>query len=147
LGTIGEESMNRLIAAAVVTILSVASSTALGAPSGDEALVEQGVRSFAAAWEAGDKATLETLLAPGHVHINARGVSQSRAELIALSGTNPPRAVEIGEVKVQVVGNVAVATGTQRFTQEAQPVVFTQVWVKDSGTWRRTHFQATVVRN
>ena len=103
---------------------------------------------------ANDLEKLSALVAEDVVHIHTTGKVENKAEY--LNGVKTRLEflkIARPDLKVRVVGDVAVATGA--LNQEVRvrasgaildiKAVATQVWVKQAGGWVQTSFQATRV--
>ncbi len=103
---------------------------------------------------ANDLEKLSALVAEDVVHIHTTGKVENKAEY--LNGVKTRLEflkIDRPDLKVRVVGDVAVATGA--LNQEVRvrasgaildiKAVATQVWVKQAGGWVQTSFQATRV--
>lgn len=131
------------------------------AQQSDAARVEALARRFGNAWLKADVKTLDSLLAREYMHTDVTGKVLHRADWLADAGNaqkwlrgnagGASPAIEFDDVKIQVVGNMAVVTGgnTIRPADANLPPMklrFTQVWIKEDGQWKRRFFQATPVQ-
>ena len=103
---------------------------------------------------ANDAEKLSALVAEDVVHIHTTGRVETKAEYLeGVKNRLEFLKIDRPDLKVRVVGNVAVATGP--LNQEVRvratgnvldiKAVATQVWVKQPGGWVQTSFQATRV--
>jgi hypothetical protein len=110
------------------------------------------VAELSHAWEQRDKAAIDNLIGKPYVHISSDGRRWDRAAYMVGFENGAPRHVKQTDVEVTVLGNTAVVTGEQRWSLVSAPenygplIRFTQVWMKEAGTWKRIEFQGTLVR-
>jgi ketosteroid isomerase-like protein len=117
----------------------------------DAATVERAARTFLEAWSAGDVRTVESLLARQYTHTTVDGTIQDRDEwLQSLRDRKERYAATLEDVHVEVFGDVAVltASGTLQIagTTTGGRARYTQVWIRENGSWKRRFFQGTWVR-
>ncbi len=124
--------------------------------------LQQRVLEFAQVWAKSDVVTLGRLLASDYLHTDFEGKVQNRDEWLAYAQSpRPVKRVEFEDVKIRLYGDVAVITGKNAITVSGKNVItgekiegeskgtirFTQVWVKEDGTWKRALFQATPIKD
>lgn len=117
------------------------------AASVDFAQIEQ---QLARAWVESDRATIDRIIASDWTTTAITGQLLTRAEVMAdffRSGKSPIAAMEIDDVRVRFLGQVAVVTGrtTVRATGSQTAVVlrFTDVFALRDGRWRIVASQGT----
>ncbi|HEY1750049.1 MAG TPA: nuclear transport factor 2 family protein [Caulobacteraceae bacterium] len=115
------------------------------APGTVEALILQKTQAFSDAGLTGDKAAMDSMLAPDVAFTNEDGSTPTKAEILA--GVSPPpaglqKSIKVTDFKVRVHGPVAVATFTDVLDQSfrGQSLRFryrsTEVWRRDPVGWR-----------
>jgi ketosteroid isomerase-like protein len=62
----------------------------------------------------------------------------------ASAGNNPD--VQLRHMEVRVYGNTAVLTGYRVSPSDSSIARYTNVWVKEGGTWKRVHRHASLLR-
>lgn len=112
--------------------------------------------AFGDAWAKNDVPTLERLLKDDYLHTDVSGHVQNRAEWLAYIRDRIARregnSIRFADDKVRFYGDVAVVTGENVISPEADPtrttrIRVTQVWVKvPVKGWQRAAFQATPIR-
>jgi uncharacterized protein DUF4440 len=119
----------------------------LGVDSGSCADVLAQERRWLTAITDGDRATVESILAPGFKHINSEGKLLDRAQEIAgvekVSFTMNP-----SEQLVDVAGDMAVIHGVNTLIDGGKVMArerFTDVFVLQSGTWMALSAQETTL--
>jgi ketosteroid isomerase-like protein len=115
---------------------------------------------FYKAYEKGDVATIDRLLAPDYTHNDIRGGLKVRADYMMYinaladqikAGKVTIVSARMEDLKVRVYGETAVATG--RWTaggqrggkEDSEQMRFTHVWVKRDGRWQGVAGQVTLV--
>jgi ketosteroid isomerase-like protein len=96
------------------------------------------------AFERGDMATLDRLMADDYILTDPLGNVRSKAESLAAIKTNELRfeSTESDNINVRVIGDTAVVTGRSRFRgrYKGWPMTgqyqYTDVLVKRSGSWQ-----------
>ena len=140
-------AMKRMLAALSITALACG---AHGAPAAnpDQARIASLEHRWLAAIRGGDRQALEGILADGFIDIDTDGRTRDRAEAIAHASAPPGTTQEITQLKVRVFGDTAIANGIN--TVHSQPkgwtigVAFTDVFVREHGTWRAVSAQETL---
>lgn len=99
-----------------------------------------------------DFGTLAQLLANDLIHIHSTGVVQDKAAYLDyVRGPLAYLSVERGDLKVRMLGDAAVMTGTMTNVMQppgpAAPVTVeshvVQIWVRGAAAWQLSVFQAT----
>ncbi|HET6971846.1 MAG TPA: nuclear transport factor 2 family protein [Phenylobacterium sp.] len=131
-----------------LTALALSAALAAAAPV-EEPATEAGVRHAEELWTratiAGDVATLEALLAPDYVSVNAQATPRPRAEILESAKTFPQRHPDAKFVAlpptstIQVEGRAAVV----RHNGEADRSV--DVFYYDGHRWRAWYSQHTAL--
>jgi ketosteroid isomerase-like protein len=113
----------------------------------DFARIEQ---ELARAWVEGDRATIDRIVADDWTTTDIAGRLRTRAEVMAdmfRSGTKPIAAMTIDDVRVRMLGDVAVVTGrtTARATGSQTDIFlrFTDVFTLRDGRWQIVASQGT----
>lgn len=119
--------------------------------------VEQAImkmeREWAAALVKADIATLDRVMADDWVMTTWDGQTQTKAQSIEefKSGVTKLTAADIGNLKVRVFGDTAVATlgqtekGTSKGKDSSGHFLYTDVWVKRNGKWQAVATHGTKV--
>jgi hypothetical protein len=134
-------------------LVCVVSLTAVGsapqAPRADFAQIEQ---QLARAWVEGDRATIDRIIAADWTTTAVTGQFLTRAEVMAdmfRDGTKPIAAMTIDDVRVRLLGDVAVVTGrtTARASGVETSIVlrFTDVFALRDGLWQIVASQGTTI--
>jgi ketosteroid isomerase-like protein len=88
----------------------------------------------------GDHAKLDTLLDDDFVEVLPDGTRRSKREMLAAAALPEGGSQSLEGVHVRVNGDIAVVTGTNRYTPALgyRPIEFrfVDVWVKRAGQWR-----------
>ena len=96
----------------------------------------------------GDRHSLETILADDFIDINTNGQMRDRTEAISRAAAPPGSMQTITQLRVRVHGDTAIANGINTVHSQAQgwtvEVAFTDVFVRERGTWRAASAQETV---
>lgn len=109
---------------------------------------------LAQAWVNGDRPFIEALLAPDWTVTDPSGRILTRQQVLDETFSSTDRTIDamaIDEVKVRIMGTVAVATGRTRATgsyqgQTASVVLrFTDVFVRHNDRWQIVVSQGTMV--
>lgn len=99
-----------------------------------------------------DFGTLAQLLADDLIHIHSTGVVHDKAAYLDyVRGPLAYLSVERGDLKVRMLGNAAIMTGTMTNVMQppgpAAPVTVeshvVQIWVRGAAEWQLSVFQAT----
>jgi ketosteroid isomerase-like protein len=130
---------------ALIVLSSLAAVANQGSVAGqDEVLLAQTQQVLARAWVAGDRATLERIIAADWRSIGPDGRASDRASVFADvfdKRVHRIRRVEIDDVVVRVFGDAAVVTGRTHgvgdFAGVPYDVVirFTDTFVRRTGQW------------
>lgn len=121
----------------------------------DDKVLAQLQQELAAAWMAGDRATIERIVAPEWSVTGPDGGRSDRAAVLAqVFETRVHRILrlEIDDVAVKLFGDAAVVTGRTRgagtFNGAPYEVVirFTDTFVRREGRWQAVASHASVVR-
>jgi uncharacterized protein (TIGR02246 family) len=147
--------MKSLILTAVMAALS---SVAFAQKPADAVAVEKEIRQLeeqlrAAAVKA-DTAAFERLLADDYTTTNLKGLTRSKAEVIAdaKSGAAKTESLTLDSVKVRVYGDAAVLTAdrtvksTLRGQDTSGRLREIRVFVKRNGRWQAVAMQATPIQ-
>jgi hypothetical protein len=135
-----------MVLAAVLVVLA---SAVAGEQAADAelALIEQ---RLARAWVDGDRATIDHIIADDWTTTDLTGRVRTKAEVMAdmfANGTKPVAAMSIDDVRVRLLGTVAIVTGRTiaRATGSTIDVVlrFTDVFVQRDGRWQVVASQGT----
>jgi ketosteroid isomerase-like protein len=144
------------IAVFISLLLMASQGPAIAQETSPEDEVRAAVAAFGRAFEKADVAFLETRLTNDYIHVNGRSgsvlnrdewlkwLSSRQAEL--KSGELSITSYSVEDLKVQVYGEAAVATGIVRSsgqwggTEFTSQVRFTNLWVMQGGEWRRAAF-------
>ena len=145
-------SVPRLWELACVLTMCVVLATACGvardqsAPAGrDQAALTQIQQTLAKAWVAGDRSTIERMIAPEWRSTGPDGRGTDRASVLAEvfeKRVHTIRRLEIDDVRVHVFGDTAVVTGRTHgvgeFGGAPYDVVirFTDTFVRRKGQWQ-----------
>ena len=143
-----------------IVVVLLLSTMVFGQPADDSTKLLALAREFGNAWLKGDVATLDHLLASEYTHTDVTGKVLHRADWLAdaanvqkwarpVTAQGEPT-IEFEDIQVTVLGDTAVIAGGNliRSADPKQPALrlrFTQVWVRESGEWKRRFFQATPV--
>jgi uncharacterized protein (TIGR02246 family) len=147
--------MKSLILTAVLAVLSAA---VFAQKPADAVAVEKEIRQLeeqlrAAAVKA-DTAAFERLLADDYTTTNLKGLTRSKAEVIAdaKSGAAKTESLTLDSVKVRVYGDAAVLTAdrtvksTLRGQDTSGRLREIRVFVKRNGRWQAVAMQATPIQ-
>lgn len=98
-----------------------------------------------------DRAALEALFHDDLIHIHSTGNQMNKAQLLHyVMQVLQFLSVTRGELKVQLLGDAAVMTGSMRNSMQridkpdvvTADALVTQVWVKGTNGWQLSHFHA-----
>ena len=96
---------------------------------------------------AGDRAALERLYTDDFVYVHSSGRVEQRASYVSsvTSGENPFRSFNHSDLRIDVLGDVALMTGTVEMQRSKGTVVFlfVEVWLRQDGGWRLKYQQNT----
>jgi ketosteroid isomerase-like protein len=131
-----------LVAASVLAISAfadVAPSPRVG-PISDALQVQLLEHQWTQAASEGDRPVLNDLLDDKFFEVFPGEIRRTKRDLLAATGTPPSSSQVLEDVRVQVLDNVAVATGINRYTPaagyKAIEYRFTDVFVKRDDGWR-----------
>ncbi len=138
--------MRRLIFAAALALAACSPSNGPGSPEVEQSLREANAR-YDRAIVAGDRAALETLLAPDYVYIDSQGQVRDRAATLAQQGAGGVRIESPGseEVAIRWLGDHALVTGRFRgrvtMGDNSAPIDerYSSIWQRQDGAWRIRH--------
>lgn len=119
-----------------LALLLSAGSTALASTASPQAAVaRQGTRWLTALIN-GDRATIDSLLAPNYQHITSDGQLLNRAAELAAANEKAP-AMKWTDQTYDFEGNVCLVRGLNTMTISGKTVRerFTDVYVNHNGTW------------
>jgi hypothetical protein len=146
--------MIRVIIRPVIAALFVASFAAVAAPrvrasapAANVAILDREAQLVAAVAK-GNKSALEAILAPNYVHIDYTGTVDFRDEALANISRYKAYAMKLGEQSVDFFGNTAIVHGVNTVSKSGKVVMrlrYTDVYVKQNGTWRIASAQETPV--
>jgi ketosteroid isomerase-like protein len=148
--------MKRVVAIAALTAAAIALGLAGEARAKDSQTVEQTLMQLERDWTAAllknDGAALGKILADSWGAQGTLGATTKAQYLAALkSGDMKMESQTIGEMKVQVFGDVAVVTGSDdekssyKGKDTSGHYVWTDVWVKKKGQWQAVASQITLI--
>ena len=112
-------------------------------------------QTLAEAWLAGDRATVERIIAPEWTSTGPDGSTTDRAAVLTQvfeTAAHKIRVLEVGNVKARVFGDAAVVTGRTHGVGEfegfAYDVVirFTDTFVRREGRWQAVASHASLVQ-
>ncbi|MFM0647799.1 nuclear transport factor 2 family protein [Paraburkholderia bryophila] len=88
----------------------------------------------------GDRATLDQLLDNSFVETMPNGARRSKADLLFAPALPPGAAQSLGDLKIRVLGNVAMVSGVNHYTPASGlktiDYAFTDLYVRLGDTWR-----------
>ena len=120
----------------------------------DQKILAQLQQALAKAWVAGDRATIERIIAPDWRSTGPDGQTSDRASILAdvfEKRVHQIRQVKIDDVLVRVFGDAAVVTGRTHgignFAETPYDVIirFTDSFVRREGQWTAVASHASVV--
>lgn len=126
----------------------------MGEPSDVASFIVDLEQRLAQAWVTGDRPFIEELLAPEWTVTDPSGRILTRQQVLDETFSSSERQIDsmsVDDVKVRIVGEVAVATGRTRATgsyqgQSASVVLrFTDVFVRRNHQWQIVISQGTMV--
>ena len=109
---------------------------------------------LAQAWVKGDRGFIEGLLAPDWTVTDPSGRTLTKQQVLDETFSSTERKIDtmvVDDVKVRILGTVAIATGRTRATGSYQGQVasvvlrFTDVFLRRDGLWRIVVSQGTMV--
>ncbi len=136
--------MNRMLILAVASLLatsaSAASKPALTSPISERLQIELLEHQWTQAAATGDRPALNDLLDDKFFEVFPGNIRRSKRDLLAAASLPQGGSQVLENVRVQVLNNVAVATGINRYTPaagyKAIEYRFTDVFVKGENGWR-----------
>jgi hypothetical protein len=117
-------------------------------------------REFGEAWLNADFAKLDHMLAHEYQHTDVTGKVFTREDWLSDAvdalrwlrpqDTNGKPSIGFEDMAVTFTGDSAVITGRQiihsaNTVTKPMNIRFTQIWIKEDGTWKRRFFQGTLV--
>jgi len=141
----------------VVCLVALSVVAFFGQAQADTTSVQQTLMQMERDWgqasAKNDTAAVDKLVADDWVGIDFEGKSITKAESIAemKSGASTTQSYEIGPMKVRVLGNTAVVTGsdTEKSTYKGKDssgkYVWTDVWAMRDGRWQAVASQSVKV--
>lgn len=93
----------------------------------------------------GDRATIASLLAPGYRHINSSGTLLDRDQELA-TASEPAGPMKWSDLAITLSGDTGIVHGLNTMDQAGKTVRerFTDVFVKQNGTWLAIAAQETI---
>lgn len=146
--------MNRTIGAALFILVAIFKSDTIGQGPSDVRAIAEIEQQLAKAWASGDRATIDSILAPDWSVTDAAGRVLTKAQVIQESFVSSDRKIEamaIDDVQVRTFGDTAVATGrtratgSYRGTSSSVVLRFTDVFVRRHGRWQVVASHGSVV--
>jgi ketosteroid isomerase-like protein len=137
-----------------LAVLIWLSTPRLNAATDDSAEIKQLSSDYRTALLTRDIKFLNSIIAPDEVNVGANGQPFDKQAFIAKI-ENPSfsyKKVEVPDLVVQVVGDMALTRGTATATSERSGVSatdnfrFVRIWQRIGGRWQVTYFQATNVQ-
>lgn len=135
-------------------VLSCVSAASLSAGSDDAAEIKQLSSDYRTALLTRDTKFLTSVIAPDEVNIGTDGHMFDRQALLAKiqDPSFSYKKIEIGDLAVQVVGDMALTRGIATVTSETSShsatdsFRFIRIWHRQAGKWQVTYFQATHIQ-
>ena len=88
----------------------------------------------------GDRATLDELLDNSFIETMPNGARRSKADVLFAPALPPGTVQTLGDLKVRVLGNVAMVSGVNHYTPASGlktiDYAFTDLYVRHGDTWR-----------
>jgi hypothetical protein len=88
----------------------------------------------------GDRATLDELLDNSFIETMPNGARRSKADVLFAPALPPGSVQTLGDLKVRVLGNVAMVSGVNHYTPASGlktiDYAFTDLYVRRGDTWR-----------
>jgi len=122
----------------------------------DETKLVELQQTLAKAWLAGDRATVERIIAPEWTSTGPDGSTTDRSIVLAQvfeTGGHKIRVLEVNDVKARVFGDAAVVTGRTHgvgeFEGSGYDVVirFTDTFVRRQGRWQAVASHASIIQD
>src|SRR4051812_28529441 len=95
----------------------------------------------------GDKPAADKLFAPDYITINADGVMENKAAVMATFGKFKGSTYRLSDRKIRVSGNIGVINGRAKFYIKSAlvaEVFYTELWIFRSGEWQFLGWQGTM---
>jgi len=145
-----------MICVHIQALLTLASWLGVVPPEGanTESIIIHLERQLSQAWVRGDRAFIDNLLDPDWTVTDSTGRILTKHELLEeafASGTRQVDSMTVDDVKVRVLGSVAIATGRMGTTgsKRGQPVStvlrFTDIFQLRNGRWQMIASQDTMI--
>ena len=143
-----------LLAALLVTTATICGAAQGLDASRDAKLLAELQQTLAKAWVAGDRTTIERIIAPDWSSTGPDARTNDRARVLAdvfETRRHKIHEVEIDDVKVRVFGDAAVVTGRTHGMGEVQGnhydvfIRFTDMFVRREGQWQAVASHSTLL--
>ena len=141
----GARFVGRALVCALALVCLCPQLAAAGVKSDEAAVLQQDQRWLEALMK-GDRATIDSILAPNYKHVTSDGKVLNRdQELAAANVPAPPMKWTL--LKVDIAGDTAVVHGLNTMTDNGKTIreLFTDVFVKNHGAWLALAAQETLV--
>jgi ketosteroid isomerase-like protein len=137
-----------------LAVLICVCSLSLNAATDDKADIEQLSSDYRTALLTRDTKFLTSVLAPDEVNVGTNGRPFDRQALIAKiqDPSFSYKKIDIGDLVIQVAGEMALTRGIATVTSETSGVKatdnfrFVRIWQRIAGKWQVTYFQATHIQ-
>jgi hypothetical protein len=146
--------MTTMLGVALASLMAWLGAVEMGQASDDASSIVDLEQQLAQAWVKGDRRFIEALLAPDWTVTDPSGRILTRQQVLDETFSSAERKIDtmsVDDVKVRIIGAVAVATGCTRATgayqgQTASVVLrFTDVFVRRNDQWQIVISQGTMV--
>jgi len=135
-------------------LLVSVSASRLQAATDDSAQIKQLSNDYATALLNRDTKFLTSVIAPDELNVGTNGRTFDRQALIAKiqDPSFSYKKIEIGDLVIQVVGEMALSRGTATVTSETSGhsatdnFRFIRIWQRRAGKWQVVYFQATHIQ-
>jgi ketosteroid isomerase-like protein len=143
-----------ILGVALTTLVAWLGAVSTGQASDDVSTIVDLEQRLAQAWVKGDRTFIDALLAPDWTVTDPSGRVLTKQQVLDETFSSAERKIEtmaVDDVKVRIIGAVAVATGRTRATGSYQgrsasvELRFTDVFVRQSGEWQIAVSQGTMV--
>jgi ketosteroid isomerase-like protein len=142
-----------LVAAATLAACAVRSSPTAGATADAEQAVLAAHEQRRVATLAADVAALDSIMTADLTFTHPNGVEESKAEFLGTlrTGTLRYQSITDEDRRVRIHGDAAVVSGVVRLVLTASGlpidirVRFTELWTRESGSWRMVLWHAAAV--